>query len=82
MLLRKFEIVVDTDEVLEYFLVFYDGYKWFDELVVVIGLDKEDDAKALSLYIMNLVNDKGYVVNNISVDGKEIFDGGSFNEKR
>lgn len=82
MHLRKFEIVVDTDEVLEYFLVFYDGYKWFDELVVVIGLDKEDDAKALSLYIMNLVNDKGYVVNNISVDGKEIFDGGSFNEKR
>ena len=69
MLLRKFEIVVDTDEVLEYFLVFYDGYKWFDEfgrtyskvaawkihepycpkqektmkqMVVVIGLDKED----------------------------------------
>lgn len=31
MLLRKFEIVVDTDEVFEYFLVFYDGYKWFDE---------------------------------------------------
>lgn len=31
MHLRKFEIVVDTDEVLEYFFVFYDGYKWFDE---------------------------------------------------
>lgn len=52
------------------------------QMVVVIGLDKEDDAKALSLYIMNLVNDKGYVVNNISVDEKEIFDGGSFNEKK
>ncbi|WAX11273.1 hypothetical protein CB473P2_00119 [Enterocloster phage CB473P2] len=31
MHLRKFEIVVYTDEVLEYFFVFYDGYKWFDE---------------------------------------------------
>lgn len=52
------------------------------QMVVVIGLDKEDDAKALSVHIMNLINDKGYAVNNISVDGKEIFDGGSFNEKR
>lgn len=52
------------------------------QMVVVIGLDKEDDAKTLSLHIMNLVNSKGYAVNNVSVDGKEIFDGGSFNEKR
>lgn len=50
------------------------------QMVVVISLDKEDDVKALSLHIMNSVNDKGYAVDNISVDGKEIFGRGSFNK--
>lgn len=52
------------------------------QMVIVIGLGKDDtaiDVKALALDVMGEVNDRGYAVDNISVDGKEVFGNTGFN---
>lgn len=53
------------------------------QMVVVIELGKDDtvlDVKTLSSEIIEEVNDRGYAVVSISVDGKEVFDKTGFNK--
>lgn len=52
------------------------------QMVVVIGLGRDDtalDVETLALDIMGEVNDRGYAVDSISVDGKEVFGNTGFN---
>lgn len=46
------------------------------QMVIVIGLGRDDetiDVETLALDVMGEVNDRGYAVDSITVDGKEIF---------
>ncbi|GAA6295643.1 hypothetical protein F220043C3_40770 [Enterocloster asparagiformis] len=52
------------------------------QMVVVIGLGRDDtslDVETLALDVMGEVNDRGYGVDSISVDGKEVFGNTGFN---
>lgn len=52
------------------------------QMVIVIGLGKDDtaiDVKTLALNVMGEINDRGYAVDNISVDGIEVFGNTGFN---
>ncbi|MCD7994508.1 MAG: hypothetical protein LUK37_23080 [Clostridia bacterium] len=52
------------------------------QMVIVIGLGKDNtaiDVKTLALDVMGEVNDRGYAVDSISVDGKEVFGNTGFN---
>lgn len=52
------------------------------QMVIVIGLGRNDtvsDVETLALDVMNEVNDRGYAVDSISVDGKEVFGNMGFN---
>lgn len=52
------------------------------QMVIVIGLGKDDtaiDVETLALDVMGEVNDRGYAIDNIAVDGKEVFGSTGFN---
>ena len=67
LLLRKVKYLEDND---------------MKQMVIVIGLGKDDtatDVETLALDVMGEVNDRGYAIDNIAVDGKEVFGSTGFN---